>query len=152
MTLLEEFNLRYPEFLVNPPVSTEDNPIPEIPEEVVQYWIDWAEDFLCPGQWGSNYRAAILALAAVRVSAWLQGQINGPGTAGVMGPVASASVGGESVGYGVRGRTNISFTEEWLKNYPPYGDEYLFLRNSSILGAATTRTGYCGDWIGKKGC
>lgn len=148
MTLLEEFNLRYPEFQ-NPPVS--EPPIPPATDEQIQYWIDWADGFLCPNQWGLNFRSAVLALAAVRLSEWLWGQMNGPGTAGVMGSVAAASVGGESVSYGTRGQTNVRFSDEWLLSYPPYGSEYLFLRDSSILGAASTRTGFRGDWL-EKGC
>lgn len=144
MTPLEEFNLRYPEFLVNPPVT--EPPLPQLPQETVEYWLNWAADFLCPNQWGLNYRSAVLALAAVRISEWLWGQMNGPGSAGVMGPVASASVGGESVGYGTRGKTAVRFTDEWFLSFPPYGAEYLFLRDSTILGAASTRTGYHGDW------
>lgn len=146
MTLLEEFNLRYSEFQ-NPPVS--EPPIPPVTDEQIQYWLDWASSWLCPNAWGLNYRSAVLALAAVRISEWLWGQMNGPGTAGVMGPVAGASVGGESVSYGTRGRTSVHFTDEWFLSFPPYGNEYLFLRDSSILGAASTRTGYCGDWLGK---
>lgn len=140
MDLLDEFNLRYPEFLLDPAVT--EPPLPELPEETAIYWLNWANDALCPNQWGMNFRSAVLALAAVRISEWLWGRMNGPGSAAVMGPVASAAVGGESVGYGARGKTATRFTEEWLLSYPPYGGEYLLLREATILGAASTRTGF----------
>lgn len=146
MALLEEFNFRWPNFKT-PPVT--EPPTPAATDEQIQYWLDWAENYLCPNQWGLNYREAVLLLAAVMLSSQIRAQQDGAIGTGVMGPVASASVGGESVSYGTRGRTNVRFSDEWFLGYPPYGPEYLFLRDSTILGAAATRTGFCGDMLGK---
>lgn len=146
MTLLKEFNTRWPQFK-NPPVT--EPPTPAATDRQIQYWLTWAENWLCPKAWGRSYREATLLLAAVMLASQIKAQQDGPVGAGVMGPVASASVGGESVGYGNRGKTAVRFSDEWFLMFPPYGPEYLWLRDSTIIGATTTRTGYRGDWIAK---
>lgn len=92
MTLAEEFDLRYPEFLLPPPGQTAAT-APQI-----AYWLAEAEAFLCPERLGANYRPAVLAWAAAQVARALKQVLNGAAV-GESGPVASAAVGGESVSY-----------------------------------------------------
>lgn len=134
MTLLEEFKLRYPEFITVPPGQ-----IPATDEQI-EYWLADAESFLCPARWGVNYRRAVLAYAAAHLAAMLKQGLNGP-SAGESGPVSSASVGGESVSYATNSKFGSgSSTDDWMWLYPPYGPEYLMLRDSTMSGVETTRT------------
>lgn len=134
MTLLEEFNLRYQEFMNPPPGQT-----PATAEQI-EYWLAEAEDFLCPARWGKNYRRAVLAWAAAHLAAALKQGLNGP-SAGESGPVTSASVGGESVSYGSNSKFGTGTAiDDWMLLYPPYGPEYLMLRDSTMSGVQTTRT------------
>lgn len=134
MTLLEEFKIRYPEFLVPPPGQTPAT------DEQIEYWIAEAEDFLCPARWGKNYRRAVLAWAAAHLAQSLKQGLNGP-SAGESGPVTSASVGGESVSYGSNSKFGTgTAADDWMLLYPPYGPEYLMLRDSTMSGVQTTRT------------
>jgi hypothetical protein len=134
MTLLEEFSLRYPEFSTPPPGQ-----LPATGQQV-EYWIAQAELFLCPSRWGATYRPAVLAWAATHLAASLRQALNGPVT-GESGPVASASVGGESVSYSTGQRYGRrSAAEDWMLLYPPYGPEYLALRDSTLSGVESTRT------------
>lgn len=94
-----------------------------------------------------------MLLAAVKLSETTFTSMNPAGsTSATMGPVASASVGGESVSYGNRGRTNVSAVDEWMLMYPPFGQAFLALRDSSISGVAETRTGYARLDRGGTGC
>ena len=137
MTLYEEFVLRYPEFL-NPPPS--DPPQPPATQAQIEYWLGEAEDYLCPDSWGVNFRRAVLAWAATKLASVLRQGMNGP-AAGEGGPVSSASVGGESVGYQANSRFGRgSAAEDWYLLYPPYGLEYLALRDSTMSGVQATRT------------
>lgn len=147
MTLLEEFNFLFPEFK-NPPVT--DPPVPPVEDERIQYWLTWAENWLCPNAWGSNFREAILLLAAIRLAMWQKAQQDGSIGTPVMGPVTAAAVGGESVGYSRRGNAYLSLTDEMLYQYPPYGPSFIALRESSISGIKTTFTGY--NWWEMRGC
>lgn len=149
MALYDEFIIRYPEFL-DPPVS--DPPTPPVTPEQIQYWLDWAAEFLCPNAWGNAYKDAVMALAGVMLSDWVKSQMNGPGSASASGPVTSASVGGESVGYGFYNRNAVRYTDEWFLLHQPYGGFYLFLRDSSISGMTHTRTGFYEDFIFRSGC
>ena len=134
MTLQEEFTIRYPEFLAPPPGQ------PPATEAQIEYWLAEAEDFLCPARWGKNYRRAVLAWAAAHLAASLKQALNGP-SAGESGPVTGASVGGESVSYGFNSRFGQKgAVDDWMLLYPPYGPEYLMLRDSTMSGVETTRT------------
>lgn len=134
MTLLEEFMLRYPEFASPPPGQ-----VPAT-EPQIEYWIAQAELFLCPARWGKNYRAAVLSWAAAHLAQTLKQGLNGP-SAGEAGPVTAASVGGESVSYGSNSKFGQgSATDDWMWLFPPYGPEYLMLRDSTMSGVETTRT------------
>jgi hypothetical protein len=104
--------------------------------------LKWAEEYLCPNTWGSNLREAVMLLCAVKLSEITFANMNPQGTSATMGAVASASVGGESVSYGSRGRSNVRAFDEWLLMYPPFGQAFLALRDGSISGVAETRTGY----------
>ena len=138
MTLYDEFLLRYPEFL-NPPAT--EPPTPPAEEEAIHYWLREAEAFLDPAGWGRNFRRACLAWAAAMISSRLRQGQNGPAS-GEAGPVVSAGVGGESVGYGLNGRFGTgSFGDQWFLLNPPYGPEFLALRDMTFSGVRETRTG-----------
>lgn len=126
MTAFEEFNLRYPEFLSPPAGQT------PVTEEQIEYWLVEAESYLYEPVWGSSYRKACLAWAATMLSAMLRRKMNGPAV-GEPGPVSSVSVGGESTSYLGNGRfADATYTEQMLLLYPPYGPEFLALRNAAI--------------------
>lgn len=134
MTLVEEFNIRYPEMLAPPPGQ------PPATDAQIEYWISDAESFLCPVRWGLNYRRAVLAYAAAHLAQSLKQALNGP-SAGESGPVTSASVGGESVSYGSNSKFGQgSAVDDWMLLFPPYGPEYLMLRDSTMSGVEATRT------------
>lgn len=134
MTFLEEFKMRYPEFVNVPPGQTPAT------DPQIEYWIAQAELFLCPARWGLNYRPAVLAWAAAHLAAMLKQAMNGP-SAGEAGPVTSAAVGGESVSYAANSKFGSgSSADDWMWLYPPYGPEYLALRDSTISGVETTHT------------
>lgn len=148
MTLLEEFKIRFPEFLNPPPGQTAAT------EDQIIYWIEQAELFLCPSAWGKFYRMAVLTLAAAYLSMMLKQSMNGPAS-GESGPVASASVGGESVSYGINSKFGAgTSTDDWMWLVPPYGPAYLMLRDSVMSGVEMTRTFApftsmdCGEGIG----
>lgn len=134
MTLVDEFAIRYPEFDNPPPGQTSAT------EAQIEYWIAEAERFLTDRRWRENRRAAILAWAAAHVARALKQGLNGP-AAGESGPVASASVGGESVSYFRNtGFGTGSSTDDWMLLYPPYGPEYLMLRDGTLSGVEATST------------
>ncbi len=150
MAILKEFNLRYPGFQ-NPPLT--EPPTPSYTDAQIRNFLEWSEEYLCPNAWGSNFREAVMLLTAVKLSELTFGALNPPGsTSATMGAVASASVGGESVSYGYRGRNNVRSFDEWLLMYPPYGQSFLALRDSSMAGVAETRTGYGRLDRGNDGC
>jgi hypothetical protein len=133
VTLAEEFVLRYPEFLA-PPVGQ-----PAATGAQIDYWLAEAEAWLDPRAWGGNYRRACLAWAAVMLAGQIRRRLNGPAT-GESGPVTGASVGGESVSYGFNSRFSAgTYPDQWFLLYPPYGPEYLMLRDSTMSGVEATR-------------
>lgn len=140
MTPLEEFKTRYGEF-VNPPAT--DPPTPAVPDDTIQYWIDDAVAYLGPNRalWGGCFDRAVLTYAAFNLAKAVGTMQDGP-AGGVLGPVASASVGGESVSYANQSRfgQGTSSDDRYLM-YPPYGPDFMKLRDEIIPGG--TITGRC---------
>lgn len=134
MTEHEEFALRYPEFRDPPPDQAAAGP------ELVDYWLNEARRFLCKSAWGDNYRRAVLAWTATNLAAHIRRAMNGPAN-GEAGPVTAAAVGGESVAYGYNNRfADSAYADQWFLLYPPYGPEYLALRDATLPGVQATNT------------
>lgn len=139
-TLLRKFKLRYPVF-VNPPVT--EPPTPAATDCQIKYWLGDALNDLDPADWGACYEKAVLVYAAFNLAKSLAEMQNGP-LGGVAGMVASASVGGESVSYTSNSRFGQgTISDDIYLLYPPYGPDFMALRDSIIPGARLTSSGPC---------
>lgn len=142
MFLPAEFKRRFFE-LATPPDDVAMTP--EEWDDVIQTRLDDAVEWLDPAEWNGAYRRAVFLYAAFQLAKSLAAIADGP-ISGVSGPTTSASVGGESVGYANNSRFGQGTTsdDEYLK-YPPYGTEYMALRDTVISGGKITSSGFrCG--------
>lgn len=132
--LAAEFRIRYPEFL-DPPEGQKAATLGQI-----EYWLKEADLELSDVSWPEKIRTkAMMAWAAAHIALALRREAMGAGT-GESGPVASASVGGESVSYASNGKYGQgTFPQDWWLSVPPYGLEYLKYQQENMSGCELTR-------------
>lgn len=129
--LVREFRIRYPEFQQEMPTRAKAT------KTQIVYWIGKADEYLSPDSWPDGSRPeAVLRYAAFLLAMSLSGARGGSN-----GPVASASVGGQSVSY----QTNNKYGQgtnhdDLLLMYPPYGPAYAAWRDQCMAEVVAGRT------------
>ena len=112
-----------------------------VDDNIVQVWIDEANDFLDPAAWGKCFDRACLYFAAHELALSQQRTAAASSTGSIGGGVIqSASADGISVSYAVPNFSTQGTIDESQFSKTPYGLKYLQLRDACLGGGRLAGT------------